>query len=98
MEALAAGVLVVSTKLGALPETCAGWARLVQPIGATHDARAFQLEFQELLCAVLADIKVNPQRFVKDRFDQVQNINATCTWDVRAGEWEAAGSRWLRER
>jgi glycosyltransferase involved in cell wall biosynthesis len=96
MEALAAGALVVSTNLGALPETCAGWARLIPPISPTNSAKAFQLEFQELLCALLADIKADPRRFLLERFDQAQNINATCTWDVRAGEWEAAGSRWLR--
>ena len=95
MEALAAGALVVSSDLGALPQTCGGWARLVAPPspyrGIAEFARDFVAAVNEELTAQARD----PSAFFRRRWEQVAAINAGCTWEVRAQEWEAAAANWL---
>jgi glycosyltransferase involved in cell wall biosynthesis len=89
MEALACGMRVVTSDLGALPETCEGFARLV-PIDIEIDDEA-----------TLIDVK-NGAQYASDfqralmqstyttagLYDQVQHMNTHHTWSVRAREWE----------
>src|SRR5262245_44751575 len=88
MEALAAGMLVVTSDLAALPETCGGWARLVPPVGNGRDADAFALDYARVLDRALSDWAADPDAMLRERYAQTRSINAGCTWDVRAAEWE----------
>jgi len=95
MEALAAGLLVVSSDLGALPETCAGWGRLVPPIAANRTPVEFAVDFARHLDHALTELQSDRQRWMQRAFEQSQSINATCTWDIRAAQWQQAAQQWL---
>ena len=94
MEAMAAGALVVTSDLAALPETSMGWARLV-PISFARGREVFEKEFTEALDQSLTNLKADPQTFFAERFKQMQAITAACTWDQRAADWERAAAQWL---
>ncbi|MBI3466514.1 MAG: tetratricopeptide repeat protein [Planctomycetes bacterium] len=96
MEALAAGALVVTSDLGALPETCAGWARLVPRISRQHPREQFEPHFGQAVVSALDQMQTDWSAAVAERYRQVEAINAACTWKVRAAEWEAAAARWLQ--
>lgn len=81
MEAMAAGLYVVTSKLGALPETTAGFGKLIKI------DNNWQRYGDEFIRAVTSFIK-NP----KDMTKQVAWVNKNCTWSVRAKEWE----KWIR--
>jgi glycosyltransferase involved in cell wall biosynthesis len=98
MEALAAGLLVVTSDLGALPETCSGWARLVPPMKPDRPAEQFAMDFARAMDSALRDWKSDHGGLVRKRFEQAQAINATCTWDIRAAEWQQLAARWLANR
>jgi glycosyltransferase involved in cell wall biosynthesis len=98
MEALAAGLLVVTSDLGALPETCGGWARVVPPITPDRPAEQFAMDFARTLANAVRDWKSDHGGLVRKRFEQAKAINATCTWDVRASEWQQLAARWLANR
>jgi glycosyltransferase involved in cell wall biosynthesis len=95
MEALAAGCLVITSELGALPETCSGWGKLVPPIAPGRSRKQYAREFVDAVDAALVRMQLDWPAFVADRYQQIQAINATCTWKVRAAEWETAAARWL---
>jgi glycosyltransferase involved in cell wall biosynthesis len=93
MEALAAGALVVTSDLGALPETCSGWARLVTPVYREQ----FELDFEDALNRALIEMQSNLPAFHARRFEQAKAITTECTWDVRAAQWEEAALRWTNQ-
>jgi glycosyltransferase involved in cell wall biosynthesis len=95
MEALAAGALVVTSDLGALPETCAGWAKLVPRMNSRHPRDAFNRDFAEAVTAALDEMQADWPAAAAERYRQVEAINAACTWSVRATQWEGAAARWL---
>jgi len=98
LEALAAGLLVVTSDLGALAETCGGWARLVAPAGSARTQEQFAIDFARAADQALTELQSDRARFFRQRFEQSQAINASCNWDLRATEWELAASRWLKDR
>jgi glycosyltransferase involved in cell wall biosynthesis len=98
MEALAAGMLVISSDLGALPETCEGWGRLISPIGPGRTPEQYAIEFVRVIDEALRELNADPTRFFHDRFRQSQAITASCDWDVRAAEWQHAAARWLQSQ
>lgn len=95
MEALAAGLFVVSSDLGALPETCGGWARLIPPIGNGRTPEQFAVDFTRHVDHALHELEANHSSWMQRCFEQSQAINATCTWNVRAAQWEQAAKSWL---
>jgi glycosyltransferase involved in cell wall biosynthesis len=98
MEALAAGLLVVSSDLGALPETCGNWARLVPPVGKNRTAEQFAVDFVRHVDQTLHEIQSDRPRWIERAFAQSQAMNAACTWDVRADQWQQAAQQWLSDR
>jgi glycosyltransferase involved in cell wall biosynthesis len=95
LEALAAGLLVVTCDLGALRETCQGFCRLISPQGPPGNRGAFEHAFTAAVDAALNDIAADPAGFAQRQFEQSRAVAATCNWDVRAAEWERAAARWI---
>jgi len=103
LEAMACGCQVITSNLGALPETTAGFARLI-PIRQTvsSQSRAVDLtsEERDSYChlfareaiAALKQLQVEPSAVDAHLRQQVDYVNQHGTWAVRAQEWLI----WLR--
>jgi len=100
MEALASSCFVVTSNWGYLPETTAGFARLISlsqpntsnsiaPFSSISERQSYA---QEFLVAILEVLEVltgaNPQETEKFLRKQVDYFNKYCTWRMRALEWE----------
>lgn len=90
LEALAAGCLVVSSKLGALSESCHGLARLIVP---PHDPTEHATAFARVVVEELALVQSHPWVICERMDAQMRWMNACYTWRQRAAEWLA----WLGE-
>jgi glycosyltransferase involved in cell wall biosynthesis len=90
-EALAAGCLVVSSALGALPETAAGLARLV-PMAS---GRATYLDgFVAEAVAALEQLAEEESAGLESQLRrQVDQVTATSAWPALARRWSA----WLHD-
>jgi glycosyltransferase involved in cell wall biosynthesis len=102
MEAMASGCQVVTSDLAALPETTAGYGRLV----SVADVRGFS-DVRDWRFSQRQDWKAYGDRFVQATLEVLHNyqsqeihlrqmvdyINHACTWEVRAHEW----ANWLQE-
>ncbi|MGF1623249.1 MAG: glycosyltransferase [Alphaproteobacteria bacterium] len=88
MEAMAAGCRVVTTRRGALPETTAGYARLVEP---DADLRVLSARFAAAVTEELRRRRADPQAYADEIDSQVDHVNRTMTWANRAADW----TRWL---
>ncbi len=89
LEALASGCRVITSALGALPETAAGHARFIT-IGRTreeylHDFIAATVEVLQESLRGGPDVETELRR-------QVDHFTTHAIWSRRASEWEA----WLR--
>ena len=84
MEAMASGCHVVTSALGALPETTAGFGRLVSGDGAGYRER-----FVAATIEVARECSAQPAEVDAELTRQVAFINKQCTWRVRALEWQA---------
>jgi len=87
MEALAAGCIVVTSDLGALPETLGGHGYLI-PYQA--DAYIHAADYAAQLSRIMTQLK---QQWQSGELEprlaaQVQWANETYTWAARAKEWE----------
>jgi glycosyltransferase involved in cell wall biosynthesis len=90
MEAMAAGCLVATTTLGALPETTAGFGILMD---AKPDALLMAQEFADLVIRVIRSAREAPDR-CEDHLRRQRALTRTAyTWAARAKEWEAALSQ-----
>lgn len=81
MEAMAAGLVVVTSEFGALPETCMGFAQLV----------SLNSNFEGYSDDFVAKIdKAIKHQMIDDIVKrQVDFVNGNCVWLNRANEWEA---------
>jgi glycosyltransferase involved in cell wall biosynthesis len=95
MEALAAGLAVVTSDLGALPETAMGFAELI-PFG-TDTKQDFGERYLERLRSAVQRFSESREAVSERLFDQVKRVNTECTWRVRAAEWERMLMRWKTE-
>lgn len=86
MEAMAAGCWIVSSDYAVLPETTAGFARLV-PYSDDGDIRVYANAFVDAALNVL-DGCDGPDSEAHLRA-QVAHMNAAATWPARAREWTA---------
>ena len=85
MEALASGCIAISSELGALPETGAGFPRLLPVNG----------DWSEYGKRFISEVVSNLQLQSSGDFGRVENnlaaqvafFNQNGTWEVRAGEW-----------
>jgi len=95
LEAMAAGALVITSDFGALVETCGAWGRYIPPLRPPRTREEFEADFLQALDSATARIAAEPEAFAIQQFEQVRAMNEGYTWDVRAAEWEAAGTKWL---
>jgi predicted O-linked N-acetylglucosamine transferase (SPINDLY family)/glycosyltransferase involved in cell wall biosynthesis len=90
MEAMASGCYIVTSDLGALPETTAEFARLIPIKDSWED---YKHEFIEQTVSVLQELtNSNDDRAEAHLRAQVNYINRCCTWSIRAQEWV----QWLK--
>jgi glycosyltransferase involved in cell wall biosynthesis len=89
MEALASGMRVVTSDLGALPETCEGFAKLV-PIDIEIDDEATSIDVKNgaQYASDFHRALMQSTYTTAGLYDQVQHMNTHHTWSVRAREWE----------
>ena len=94
MEAMAAGCLIMTSDLGALPETCAGLAKLEPYIA---DAETHVRQFSESCAAWLREIyaKNVSGELEAELRARVDYANAHYRWAMRAEEWEQMAQQYL---
>lgn len=81
MEAMASGCLIVTSNLGALPETTAGFGKLIDVDGDWQ-------KYGNLFIREILNFLYNPS----DMSKQVEYVNKNYVWKVRAKEWE----KWMK--
>ena len=87
LEAIAAGLKVISSDLGALPETTLGFAELMPVIGLPPETlvQNYAARLEQAEATFLADRRA----FAEERFAQSREVVRRCNWRARAQEWEA---------
>lgn len=95
LEAMAAGCRLVTTRMGALPETTAGYARLVEPY--TY-VREFGVHYFEALNQEIACWQQNPAAWVPERLAQSAYVLKLHNWPLLAQRWQARAAEWLQEQ
>jgi len=86
LEAMAMGALVLTTSLGALPETTGGFARMVEP----HADRArLAKDFGRMAIDALTQSRRAPDTATVRRQEQIAFVRQNYTWPRRATEWVA---------
>jgi glycosyltransferase involved in cell wall biosynthesis len=86
MEAMAAGCLVCTSNLAALPETTAGFGFLMEMPG---DAMMSARGFANLVVGVHRDACAEPDRFDERIARQRAHVRTEYNWARRAREWSA---------
>ncbi|HUY68144.1 MAG TPA: glycosyltransferase family 4 protein [Alphaproteobacteria bacterium] len=87
LEAMAAGLKVVTTGCGALAESTMGFADIL-PLHPEKSEAHFIAAFADALDRNIAAFKAAPEQWADQRFAEMQEINRHCRWAVRAQEWE----------
>jgi glycosyltransferase involved in cell wall biosynthesis len=88
MEAMAAGLLVVTSDLGALAETTMEMGVLVPSLRTADDVPIYARRYTQQLMATFDEVANHPDRYWQARWEQVQIMSTRFTWPVRAEEWE----------
>lgn len=94
LEAMAAGCLIVSSNLASLPETTAGFARLVP---FSPNAREFSLSYFAALCAAINAWQTEPERLLPKLQQQSQFAIETYHRQRQAEQWETLARQLLSE-
>ncbi|AXY67772.1 glycosyltransferase [Thermosynechococcus sichuanensis E542] len=86
LEAMASGCFIVTSALGALPETTAGFAELVE---FTTDAPTYQARYEQALARVIEQFSCpeNHAKLESHLRSQVNYVHDHYTWQRRADEW-----------
>lgn len=88
MEAVAAGLDVVSSNLGALPEATMGFGKLaaIDPVALGDEA--FVRRYLEILAAAIDARQREPAKWRDERAHAAKAMREEGTWSKRALEWE----------
>ena len=86
LEAMALGASVFTTSLGALPETLAGFGRMVE---ASNDAALLSKAFATMTISALNDARARPDEAAARREAQIAFMRKNYTWPARALEWQS---------
>ncbi len=85
MEAMASGCRIVTSDLGALPETTAGFARL---ISMEPDWEIYKNHFVDEMIQILQEFTATDTTKLETLLrQQVDYVNSSYIWSVRAREW-----------
>jgi len=90
LEAMAAGLTVLTTRIAALPETTAGYACLAE---YRHDRAKLATEFSALVVAALKVQRQDAANASARRDAQIAFVHEHYIWEKRALEWQS----WLLE-
>jgi glycosyltransferase involved in cell wall biosynthesis len=85
MEAMASGCIIVSTTLGALPETAAGFGGLLDP--PAESGRLAEI-YAQFTAQTICDAYKNPDQWVARLDEQRAFALRNYSWSARAKEWE----------
>jgi glycosyltransferase involved in cell wall biosynthesis len=85
MEAMASGCIIVSTTLGALPETAAGFGGLLNPPAVSGGLAEIYAQFA---AQTIRDAYKNPEQWVARLDEQRAFALKNYSWSARAKEWE----------
>lgn len=86
LEARAAGLKVLTTATAALPEILQNKADYIA-INLDHPPKMVD-DFRDMLRGNVASFLSHPEAWAEERFADLQNVNRTCSWAMRAKEWE----------
>ncbi|MFN5516438.1 MAG: glycosyltransferase [Cyanobacteriota bacterium] len=85
MEAMSSGCYIITSALGALPETTAGYGRL---ISLENGIEAYKSNFVIMVNEVIDEIKLNAMNRMEEHLKtQVAFCNQEYTWENRANQW-----------
>jgi glycosyltransferase involved in cell wall biosynthesis len=84
IEAMAAGATIFTSRLGALPETTAGFAEMIEPLA---DHQQLAQSFADLVVWGLDAMRRDAQAASVRRDQQIAFARAHYLWPARAAEW-----------
>jgi glycosyltransferase involved in cell wall biosynthesis len=84
LEAMASGAAVLTTRLGALPETTNGFAAMVDWEG---DKTALAKSFAAMTIEALREMRQNPAAAAARRDERLRFARDNYQWSARAQEW-----------
>ncbi|MFM2096128.1 MAG: hypothetical protein RIS70_3252, partial [Planctomycetota bacterium] len=87
MESMASGCMVVSTKLGAVPETCAGYGVLID-IPKTNQASLLVEDYASALIHAVNQVRSNPDQAAHQLTKQQRFARQFYYWPKRAADFE----------
>jgi glycosyltransferase involved in cell wall biosynthesis len=90
MEAMAVGAAVLATRTGALPETTAGFGRMVDYL---DDKAQMAANYAAMVVDTLTGMQRDPDAAERQRAAQIAHVRTNAVWPVRAREWQG----WLAE-
>jgi glycosyltransferase involved in cell wall biosynthesis len=94
MEAMSAGATVLTTHSGAMPETTAGFASMIEPC---EDPGRLAKEFAQMAIDALAEARREPNCAEVRRSQQIEFARLNYSWEARALEWESYLSEIVRQ-
>jgi glycosyltransferase involved in cell wall biosynthesis len=86
IEAMAVGAAVITTRLGALPETTGGLAYLLEP---QADKARLAEDFAAKTIEVLSDMQRDPSSALERQKERMKYVREKYSWRDRAKEWES---------
>ena len=86
MEAMASGAMILSTELGALPETAHGFGRLLPLKGTRLDIAG---AYAAMVIDEIKGARADPQKTAAKLEEQAKFARSQYTWEMRAKEWQA---------
>ncbi|BFM40629.1 glycosyltransferase family 4 protein [Synechocystis sp. LKSZ1] len=85
MEAMASGCYVITSELGALPETTAGFGTL---ISFENGIASYKARFIEVILDILRKFKSDQKQAIEEELlAQIKFVNENYNWTKRAEEW-----------